>query len=150
MGFSEHTSVFTETLSKARVTGFVGTQLGELRGRTADLVGKELTVHRKKLSSLRRSILPYRRPFAPKSNLLLDDSWQDRAGSCSIRLKRAQRHIGGAALYIRVSGVGSKQVCRESVDALEEAFVSNELSQPVTTYVDMSGAVSYSDLSLDG
>lgn len=128
LGCSE---VVFPTLKASRVAGFVSSQLGELGSRTSQLVEQEKF---EKLAMLRRSLT---RRFAEYA---LDDSWRDDAGSCEIKMRT--RSAGGTSLYIRVSGVGSKRVCRASLGALHKSFVDHDLSKRVTTFVDMSTAVS--------
>lgn len=136
-GFGDSDVFYSAGAPLPRVAGFVGGHLGELRGRTANFIEKEIEPHRQRLVSLRRSMLL----FADKSNMLLDDAWCDGVGSCRIRLQQGPRHVGGASLYIQVSGVGSKQVCQASLEALDRTFVAKDLSVDVTTFVDMTSAV---------
>lgn len=68
---------------------------------------------------------------------LLDETWQDARGSCTIRL---QQHSEGAALYIRCTGRGSSQVTLGSLAALDDAYVREGLSEYVTTFVDVTRA----------
>lgn len=105
--------------------------------RSLPFVGPTFGAVRQQAEAL--SPLPQFRRWLPRrlQATVLDETWEDARGSCTIRL---HPHAEGAALYIRCTGVGSRHVTLGSLAALDDAYVREGLSKYVTTCVDMTQA----------